>query len=190
MDLTHLRRCFLAYTSAPRPTPDDVVSASPVSVACKASINDFGFFCNRQNAQTLQRLFVHSAILYIPYYKGRYCYFFNNLYLVRSRDEIDGKGPKNGFCVLWYLLWVKAQNAVQGFAGLFPAIVSRFAPSFQKVRNGILTKKLSIQLNLQILEIKTTKCCYSPYFHMTQNFLYDITLITTILKIVTIKFSF
>lgn len=59
-----------------------------------------------------------------------------------------------------------------------------------KFQEWDIDKKLSIQQNLQILEIKITKCCYSPYFHMTQNFLYDITLITTILKIVIRKFQF
>ena len=80
-----------------------------------------------QSAQTLQQVFVQNV---------------KHSYLVHARDEIARNGPKNGFCVLWYLLWVKAQNAVQGFAGLFPAIVSRFLPSFQNSRNGILTKKI------------------------------------------------
>jgi len=84
----------------------------------------------------------------------------------------------------------KGTKAVKTLARGSTAHSIGFCSVVSKFQEWDIDKKLSIQRNLQILEIKTTKCCYSPYFHLTQDFLYDITLITTILKIVTRKFSF
>ena len=42
-----------------------------------------------------------------------------------------------------------------------------------KLQKWYIDKKLSIQRNLQISGIKTTKCCYSPYFHLTQKLTFD-----------------
>ena len=84
----------------------------------------------------------------------------------------------------------KGTKAVKTLARRHVAHSIGFGSVVSKFQEWDIDKKLSIQRNLQISEIKTMKCCYSPYFFMTQNFLYDITLITTILKIITRKFSF
>lgn len=42
-----------------------------------------------------------------------------------------------------------------------------------KFQKWDIDKKSSIQRNLQISGIRTTKCCYSPYFFMTQKLTLD-----------------
>ena len=74
------------------------------------------------------------------------------------------------FCGIFYGQKHKTlYRALQGcFRGLYHALRRRF-----KFKEWDIDKKISIQRNLQISGIKTTKCCYSPYFHLTQKLTFD-----------------
>ena len=121
--------------------------------------------CNRQNAQRLQWLFVQNV--------KHCCYRW--LTIVSGIRKLWDR-QKRPFERLLCSTCVFMGKGIKRCTGLYRVIsvdcITLFAV-VSKFQKWDIDNFLSIQRNLQILEIKTTKCCYSPYFHLTQNLLLD-----------------